>query len=139
MRGRGDWPRHFWVSAALTLMADSRVSDALGLLKEEIDAGEGGSGFSFSDLTADRAGIAFAAVATSDAESARAIQAWVLAAETDLQLLMPVASDLPEGMSDQQMLSDYDGVDGPRYRKMEAEIQRRVADLPWWRETDIRE
>ncbi len=139
LRGRGDWPRHFWVSAALTLMADSRVSDALGLLKEEIDAGEGGSGFSFSDLTADRAGIAFAAVATSDAESARAIQAWVLAADTDLQLLMPAASDLPEGMSDQQMLSDFDGVDGPRYRKMEAEIQRRVADLPWWRETDIRD
>ncbi len=139
LRGRGDWPRHFWVSAALTLMADSRVSDALGLLKEEIDAGEGGSGFSFSDLTADRAGTAFAVVATSDAESARSIQAWVLDAETDLQLLMPAASDLPEGMSDQQMLSDFDGVDGPRYRKMEAEIERRVADLPWWRETDSRE
>ncbi len=64
LRGRPDWARHFWVSAAVMLLASDRVSDAAGLLKEELDAGVGGSGFSFGDLMADRAGTEFARAAT---------------------------------------------------------------------------
>ena len=137
LHGRADWPRHFWVSAALTVMANSLVSDVLGLLKEELDAGQGGSGFSFGDLAADRAGTAFANAATRDARSARAIQDWVLAEGTDLQELMPAADDLREGMSDEEMLRDFDGVDGTRYRQTVAEIQRRVMELPWRKNTGI--
>ncbi len=65
LRGRSDWSRHFWVSAALTLLTSNHVSDAAGLLKEELDADVGGSGFSFGDLMADRAGTEFARAATS--------------------------------------------------------------------------
>ncbi|MHB8865601.1 MAG: hypothetical protein ACYC6N_24760 [Pirellulaceae bacterium] len=131
LHNRTDWPRHFWVSAALTVMANNRVSDALGLLKEELDAGEGGSGFSFGDLAADRAGIAFANAAIRDTRSATAIQDWILAETTDLQQLMPAAHDLPEGLSDQDLLRDFDGVDGTRFRQTVAEIDRRIQELSW--------
>lgn len=133
LRERADWSRHFWVSAAITLLATNHVSDMLGLLKEELDAGEGGSGFSFGDLAADRAGTAFAQLATRDADSARAIQRWILSADTDLNELMPAAADLPEGMSDADLLARFDSVDGPRYRQMIEEIDRRVRALPWQR------
>ena len=65
LRGRPDSARHFWVSAAVTALVGDVVSDAAGLLKEELDAGEGGSGFSFGDLMADRAGTEFARAATA--------------------------------------------------------------------------
>jgi hypothetical protein len=136
LRGRADWPRHFWVSAALTVMANSRVSDVLGLLKEELDAGQGGGGFSFGDLAADRAGTEFANAATQDARSAHTIQDWVLAEDTDLQELMPAADDLREGMSDEDMMRDFDGVDGTRYQQMVAEIQRRVMEQSWAKKTE---
>ena len=103
LRERGDWSQHFWVSAALTLLANDRMSDALGVLKEELDAGEGGSGFSFGDLAADRAGTRFAEVATQNRDSALAIQRWILDPDTDLNDLMPAAADLPEGLSDADM------------------------------------
>jgi hypothetical protein len=136
LRKRADWSRHFWVSAAVTLMASDRVSDALGLLKEELDAGLGGSGFSFGDLAADHAGTAFAQAATQDAESALAMQQWILAENTDLDELMPEAADLPERMSDAEMLDRFDTVGGARYQQTIAEIERRVRKLPWWRETE---
>jgi hypothetical protein len=74
LRGRVDWTKHFFVSAALTVLSAQAPSDAIGLFKEELDAG-GGSGFSFGDLMADRAGTTFALLATRDDAAARAIQA----------------------------------------------------------------
>ena len=133
LRDRADWSRHFWVSAAVTLLAGDRISDVVGLLKEELDAGPSGSGFSFSDLMADRAGTEFAQAATRDAPSARAIEQWVLADDTDLQWLMPAADDLPEGLTDTDMDARFDGVGGARFRQMLDEIQQRLDGLPWRR------
>lgn len=72
LRGRRDWTKHFFVSAALTVLSAQAPSDAIGLFKEELDAGKG-SGFSFGDLMADRAGTTFALLATGDEATARAI------------------------------------------------------------------
>jgi hypothetical protein len=66
LRGRDDWTKHFFVSAALTVLSAQAPSDAIGIVKEELDAG-GGSGFSFGDLLADRTGTTFAFLATRDA------------------------------------------------------------------------
>lgn len=131
LRGRPDWSRHFWVSAAVTLITSNRVSDALGQLKEELDAGQGGSGFSFGDLAADRAGTTFAQAATRDDQSAVAVQQWILNPDTNLDQLMPIAADLPEGMSDADMEEHFDAVGGARYQQMIAEIDRRIKALPW--------
>ncbi|HMO86152.1 MAG TPA: hypothetical protein PKC18_14650, partial [Lacipirellulaceae bacterium] len=59
MRDRPDLTKHFFVSAALVPMLGSQGARSAGLVKEVLDAG-GGSGFSFRDMAANRAGIVFA-------------------------------------------------------------------------------
>ena len=55
LNGRTDSPQHFTVSAALAAHAGGPLSDAIGLYKE-VDDSRRGSGFSFNDIAADRAG-----------------------------------------------------------------------------------
>ncbi|MFC1751448.1 hypothetical protein ACFL2V_22000, partial [Pseudomonadota bacterium] len=62
---RKDLSLHFIYSAAFKLIADSDISFSMGELKELQDSLYGGSGFSFVDLAADRAGIRFTELATS--------------------------------------------------------------------------
>jgi hypothetical protein len=132
LRGRDDWARHFTVSGALTVLSAVAPSDAAGLLKEEMDA-DGGSGFSFGDLLADRAGTTFADVATRDEASAAAVQAR-LAAGFRLDDFFPAAQGLPEGIPDAELQSRYGGVGGPLYRSHAEEIERRVAACPAYRD-----
>jgi hypothetical protein len=125
LRGRADWTRHFTVSAALTVVSSVAPSDAAGLLKEELDA-DGGSGFSFGDLLADRAGTTFADVATRDEASAAATQAR-LAGGFRVGDFFPPADGLPEGIQDAELQSRYGGVGGALYRRTAEEVDRRVA------------
>jgi hypothetical protein len=128
LRGRADWSRHFLVSAALTVLSAQAPSDAVGLLKEELDAARG-SGFSFGDLLADRAGTTFGAVATRDEKSAVAMQERI-ARGFEVGDFFPEAADLPENLPDEELQSVYGGVDGRGYRRMVHEIERRVAACP---------
>ncbi len=66
LHGRRDFAEHFTISAALSVNAGSRLANAIGLFKEEEDASLG-SGFSFTDLAADRAGVQLGERATGDA------------------------------------------------------------------------
>jgi hypothetical protein len=100
-------------------------SDAAGLLKEELDA-DGGSGFSFADLLADRAGTTFAEVATRDEARAAAVQRRI-AEGFWVDEFFPPADGLPEGIPDAQLQSRYGGVGGPLYRRTAEEIERRIA------------
>ncbi len=125
VRGRADWVRHFTVSAALAIWSSENASDAAGLLKEELDAGPGGSGFSFSDLLANRAGTTLAMAATADPDSARRIQKF-LAGPWRLDQVFPEAADLPEGFSDAQMDAYFGGVGGILYQQVIDEIEARV-------------
>jgi hypothetical protein len=132
VRGRTDWTRHFAVSGALTVVSAVAPSDAAGLLKEELDA-DGGSGFSFGDLLADRAGTTFAEVATRDEASAAAIQAR-LAGGFRVDDFFPSADGLPENVQDAELQSRYGGVGGPLYRRHADEIERRVASCAAYRD-----
>jgi hypothetical protein len=132
LRGRDDWPRHFTVSSALTVLSAVAPSDAAGVLKEELDA-DGGSGFSFADLLADRAGTTFAEVATRDEASAAAMQER-LARGFRLDDFFPRADGLPEGIPDAELQSHYGGVGGPLYRRQADEIERRVAACAAYRD-----
>mgnify|MGYP005841377213 CR=1 FL=1 len=126
LRGRRDWTRHFFVSAALALLSSAAVSDRLGVFKEEADADTLGSGFSFGDLLADRAGVRFALAATRDEPSARCQQER-LAAGFSLDELFPEAADLPEGISDAELHDRYGGVGGEGYQAVMREMDRRLA------------
>lgn len=127
VRGRGDWVRHFTVSGAITVLASEAPSDAAGLYKEERDA-FGGSGFSFGDLLADRAGTTFAEFSTRDEASAAAMQER-LARGVRIEELFPEAADLPEGIMDGELQARYGGVDGLLYRRWAGEIERRISAL----------
>jgi hypothetical protein len=132
LRGRSDWTRHFWVSAAIVILSNVAVSDAAGLLKEELDADTGGSGFSFSDLLADRAGTTFAVCATRDETAARAMQDR-LAGGFRVEEFFPPADDLPEGLSDAELQRRYGSVGGQAYRRLTAEMERRIAGCAAYR------
>jgi len=133
VRGRPDWARHFTVSGALTVLSAASPSDAAGLLKEELDA-DGGSGFSFGDLLADRAGTTFADVAMRDDASALRVQQR-LAAGFRVDDFFPPAADLPEGIADAELQARYGGVGGALYRQKADEIERRLARCAAYRES----
>jgi hypothetical protein len=126
--GRQDLRLHFVISAGLKLLTDQGISTAIGEFKELLDAGRGGSGFSFVDLAADRAGIRFAETAT-DPGGARRLQE-LLAGDPPEQLFFPPVGDLPENMPRIEFEQRFGGVDGTGYKGMVSEIDRRIDSCP---------
>ncbi len=126
LRDRNDLSRHFWVSAALAILSDENRSMTVGIAKEMMDATPGGSGFSFVDLTADRAGNLFAVTATRDPGSARAMQARIRNG-VRISDLCPDVRDLPEGLSRDEFQAEYGGLGGVETRKVVEEIRSRLA------------
>jgi len=131
LSGREDTSKHFMVSAALAAKAGGPLADALGIYKELTDS-RGGSGFSFNDIAADRAGTRFGELAANDQASARILQNR-LAAQVREKDIMPPAEDLPENMQAAEFNRRFGGVDATEYKKMMAEIERRIAALPFYR------
>ncbi|MDH4131070.1 MAG: hypothetical protein OEW17_07930 [Gemmatimonadota bacterium] len=129
LRGRGDWAKHYTVSAALAVLEHPLVSDAAGLMKEQLDALTQGSGFSFGDLAADRAGVRFAAAATHSTTAAEAMQAR-LRDGFAVDEFFPPAADLPEDLTVEQFRRDYGRVGSPRYRQVTADIEARLDRCP---------
>lgn len=125
IRGREDWPRHYALSAALAVLQHPWVSDAGGLTKEQIDALAQGSGFSFGDLAADRAGVRFAEAATSSEASAKTMQL-LLQGTFKLDEFFPEILDFPENLTVQDFRQKFGNVGSERYRH---EIMRIEAAL----------
>jgi len=125
LRGRVDLAQHFLISAGIAAGGGSRLADAVGLFKE-LDDSRKGSGFSFTDLTADRAGVRFAEVATGSA--AERLQG-LMAEQPTESLFMPEVRDLAEFMPEDEFLRRYGGVGAARYREVEAEIEERISAL----------
>jgi uncharacterized protein YfiM (DUF2279 family) len=130
LNGRTDFPKHFMISAALAAKAGGPLSDAVGVYKE-IEDSRHGSGFSFNDIAADRAGTRLGEDA-ANVESARILQQR-LSTLTSESEIMPATADLPEFMPEPEFLRRFGGVDAPEYKKMMAMIEQRVAALPLYR------
>jgi hypothetical protein len=126
LRGRADLRRHYTVSAALEVLSNALTSDSIGLLKEELDA-DGGSGFSFVDLLADRAGTRLGKMATASDAAARTMQSR-LARGLVIDDILPHLTSLPEDLSDAALRKNYGGVDGEEYLRLVADIDLRIAD-----------
>lgn len=129
LRGREDWARHYCLSAALVVVENPFMSDAGGIFKEELDALARGSGFSFGDLAADRAGARFASAATDSRSAALAMQAR-LQGGYSVDDFFPPAADLPENLTVEAFGRDYGGVGDQRYRRMMREIEARLDRCP---------
>jgi len=128
LKGRHDLAQHFIVSAVISAAAGSPIADAAGLYKE-IDDARRGSGFSFSDLAADRAGTLFGQLAGQSPESARNLHARLTAGLTEADI-MPSIEGLPDNLSEAEFTRRYGGVGAPAYKLLVSEIDRRVASLP---------
>lgn len=125
LAGREDFAQHFLISAVLALEGGGPLADAIGVYKEVVDLREG-SGFSFNDIAADRAGARLGLLARRDPQ---ALQAQLSRAVRDSDL-MPDVADLPEFLGERDFRAAYGGVDAPAYRRMLAEIERRLDALP---------
>lgn len=122
---RNDLVRHFWVSAAIATFASSHISNLVGVSKEEMDSGEGGSGFSFADLLADRSGVRFSELATQSENSALEMQTRIQG-EWIARDAVASIDGLPEGLPQSAFEKVMGGVRGPGYRKWSNEVDQRV-------------
>ncbi len=126
-RGRHDLARHFTVAALLVAAGGHESAESLSMAKEVVDS-QGGTGFSFADLAADKAGIAMAQR--------------ILDGKLDMQTIaerfttsdyLPNVADLPEGMTTMQFIDQYGGQNDERFQRMMASINAKVAALPAYR------
>lgn len=128
LHNRVDLQKHFIYSIALQLLSSSKASDAIGELKELLDSNKGGSGFSFADLLADRAGTRLANLAS---QPISAINTMKQLANIDAEnKLIPAITDLPEGISSQNFDKNYGDINSDKYRHMVELIDHKLMQLP---------
>lgn len=131
LNGRDDFSQHFIISAALAANAGGPLSDAVGLYKEVADS-RGGSGFSFNDIAADRAGTRFGEEAAGSAASATKLQRQFSTGPRERDL-MPATEDLPEFMPEAEFKRRFGGIGAPAYNQMMSKIERRITALTLYR------
>jgi len=124
MRGRRDLAQHFFVSAGLAALVGAESAESAGLLKELADS-RGGSGFSFADLAADLAGVAFA-----QHVQAGKLKLAELARSFAVEDYLPPCADLPEGIPWEEFSAKYMQSESAAFEKQRAMIRRRVEALP---------
>ncbi|MCP3871966.1 MAG: hypothetical protein GY699_02280 [Desulfobacteraceae bacterium] len=121
---RYDLPKHFLVSAAITVSAGSKFAHLVGLAKEIEDSG-GGSGFSFADLAADKAGVKFGELAITSKSQAILFQKKISLVDNENQI-MPSISNLPEGIMELEFKRRYKELDSKAYQLINTEIDKRL-------------
>lgn len=127
LAGREDLAKHFTLSAALAAAADPAIGRALGTWKELDDSLAGGSGFSFVDLAADRAGLRLGETAADPARASRLSRRF----GADAPELLPLtALGFNEGMSTGVFEHRYRDVSSAEYAEAVARIDRALDTLP---------
>jgi hypothetical protein len=124
LHNRRDLARHFLTTAALVANTGDTLADIAGTFKEVADADKG-SGFSFVDLAADRAGIRFGKAATASANQARRIQRLVAAGISEGDI-MPDVGELSEGIDLERFKKDFGDLDSPVYRNALRHIDKQI-------------
>jgi hypothetical protein len=129
MHARHDLTQHFVVSMALTAVLGEKKAEAAGIVKELLDANEGGSGFSFADLAADLAGIALTTwVGERPARLAQIEKGFQV---TDY---VPTPRGLVEGLSLAEFQKRYGGARDARFLKVRNDLVKKIAALPGYKE-----
>ena len=124
MHDRRDLAQHFFVSAHLATTLGPQAALSLGLGKEMMDA-NGGSGFSFADLAADRAGIEFA-----KRVKAGEISLEQLSQRFEVADYLPPVDDLAEGLGLADLRARFGEATDEAFQAELTQIERRVLELP---------
>lgn len=125
LAGRKDLMLHFIYSATFQIFSNRNLSLAVGELKEITDMDQGGSGFSFTDLAADRAGVQFAIMATDRNGGDSHLQYFIAQAKSENSFI-PDILGLPDQLSYSEFEMDYLNTNSPKYKIIVDEIDRRI-------------
>ncbi|EJI84216.1 hypothetical protein AEST_30500 [Alishewanella aestuarii B11] len=129
LSGRRDLALHFLYSAVIKMVGNQQLAIQIGALKELSDAGSGGSGFSFVDMAANKAGIWMVQqLGNIDRQ-----QVFTLDVDDFEAAFMPIWHDLPEGLSERQLNQALGGPDGPGAQALLTRIEERLAALSLYR------
>ena len=128
LAGRVDLRLHFIISAVLEIASKRGIIHAIGEFKELLDAGHGGSGFSFVDLAADRAGVRFAEMATNSG-TARRMQ-HLLGDNPHEDQFFPSIEGLPERLSKEVFEHYFGNVKSDIYVSLIHDIDTCIEQLP---------
>ncbi|MDZ4783665.1 MAG: hypothetical protein SGJ19_25740 [Planctomycetia bacterium] len=124
LHGREDLLLHFTISAGLSMALSPKLAESAGVLKELKDA-QGGSGFSFADLSADLAGVEFARKLAADpkllGEFAKTLK---------LADYAPASDGLPEGLDTSRFVTEFGSPADARYQAVKSDILGRIKALP---------
>lgn len=124
IRERRDWAKHFFVSAYLAATIGPDAAKSAGLMKETLDS-QRDSGFSYTDMAANRAGIIFATKVLE-----RQFTLEQLARSFTVDKFMPAINDLDEGLSTEEMKTRLMGANAANLRTELDQIEQRILSMP---------
>lgn len=124
LKGRNDLTKHYLVSAGISVSAGSTIANFIGLAKE-VDDSDGGSGFSFADLAADKAGVTLGELAIASTNNARLLQK-KMSGTLKEPYFMPAIDRLPEGIMKTEFIKKYKDLDSKTYALVNDEISNRI-------------
>jgi hypothetical protein len=127
VQGKHTLARHFFVGAALTVIAGSKAAEPGGIVRELFDADTAG-GFSFAEMGAELAGAGLARALIEDASRLAG-----LAASFAIADYVPSPAGLDDEMTRDELARRYGSITDERFRQRENEVRRRIADLPAFR------
>jgi hypothetical protein len=133
LRGRRDLALHFLISAMLTQFGNNDFSFNVGELKEILDSAKGGSGFSFADLLADKAGIAFASALTENRKSAVKSQRILMQMDSQ-DTLFPAIHNIPERLNASDMKAIFGENNSTEYQNYIKTLSDKIKQLPLYRD-----
>jgi uncharacterized protein YfiM (DUF2279 family) len=125
---RQDLAQHVASSAAIAATAGIDVARILSSVKENYDA-RYRSGFSFSDLTANRAGMLLGALATSSPENALVLQQRLARLTGDGDYL-PFLTNNRDGLTESDFSARYRHENSADYQARLQEIDALLYQLP---------
>lgn len=125
LAGRRDLTLHFLYSAVIKMVGNVHIAEQIGHLKELHDAGDGGSGFSFVDIAANKAGMWF----VQHLASINIERAYQLDTEAFEITFMPALHDLPEGIPEARFQQQYGGLNGEGTLRLFDMMDSRIASL----------
>lgn len=125
LAGRRDLTLHFLYSAVIKMVGNAHIAEQIGHLKELHDASAGGTGFSFVDIAANKAGMWFVQHLTSiQIELAYQLDA----EEFEMTFMLPL-HDLPEGIPETRFQQQYGGLNGEGTLRLFDMMDSRLARL----------
>ncbi len=131
---RQDLGRHFVSAAAIAASAGAGIAEVLANSKEVYDA-RYTTGFSFSDMTANVAGLTLGEIATENEAQARQMQLRLRDAGAE-SAYMPAPDSEDDGMSEEAFIELYRDRGSSLYQSRLNGIEARVSALPLYRTAD---